>query len=227
MERSLSFSQTRRERPKSATVSHRAITPTARPSKAHLEARADPKGFFTYQWPVQVEASQLAGSLIKEAPPRVVAPPGMRRPRSAAPHRRMPDPPAVSFAPYRKLQMPEPMPGDWWLRTQYDNGAFQLGVIHYPYTQTDRPAQSDIEGFIHRALDHPSVPLNSWNGTSAPHNSVTGRATTSRYGIDMDSYYKSESQRAYEIGDFTEYFVRQARIHSVGVRSEQRIDVTI
>ena len=125
------------------------------------------------------------------------------------------------------LPLPEPMPGNWRNKTQYNQGAFQFGVLNYPYSPVDRLAKADLDGIVHSALDHPAISLTMWNGTSAPHNAITGRATTSRYGMDLDNLYKSEMKRAYEVGDFKAWFDAKASMHTVGVRSEQKIGVGI
>ncbi|KAG8469479.1 hypothetical protein KFE25_005934 [Diacronema lutheri] len=229
MQRSLSFTETSRSRPTSAFYSHRALTPTRRPSDAHLAARAEPKGFLDAKWPVPQKESVFASSAIKDVVYKMqTTPTGMRRARTAKTRAfKPPEAPAVSFAAFRSLPMPEPLPGKWRLRTQYDKGAFQLGVIYYPYTPADRAASADLEGVIHRALDHPVIPLTVWNGTSAPHNSITGRATTSRYGLNLDEWYKSEMKHAYEVKDFKAFLEAKSSMPRVGVRSEQKIGVGI
>jgi hypothetical protein len=179
---------------------------------------------------VPKKAMIYAGSAIKlDETLSALAPKGTRRPRTAGSKqlRKSPSMPATSFAPYRSLPMPEPLPGNWKIRTQYENGAFQLGVINYPYTPADRGAKSDLDGVIHRSLDHPVIPLTMWNGTSAPHNAITGRATTSRFGLDIADWYKSEMKRAYEVTDFAAWHEAKASSHAVGVRSEQKIGVGI
>lgn len=229
MLRSASFSETSRERPKSAVVSHSALTPTRKVSDAYLAARSTPKSFLDQKWPVKQKESVFASSKMNTIDYKMsLIPTGMRRPRKASSMTKAKAQlPEVSFEPYRSLPMPEPLPGNWRIRTQYDKGAFQLGVIHYPYTPADRDAAADLEGVIHRALDHPVIPLTVWNGTSAPHNSITGRATTSRYGIDLTSTYKSEMKHAYEVPDFKAFLVTSSSMPSVGVRSEQKIGVGI
>lgn len=133
----------------------------------------------------------------------------------------------ISFEPYRSLPMPDPAPGNWKIRTHYDQGAFQLGVINYPYTPADRAAKDDLEGVIHRALDHPVIPLTSWNGCSAPHNTVTGRATSSSFGLDLDAWYRSETKRSFNVEDPNEWFEIKSSMPTVGVRSEQKIGTGI
>jgi hypothetical protein len=200
--------------------------------------KADPKSFLDRKWPAPLKETMFAGSLTKaaELTPQPVSAArstarSTARPRSASSTmQRTRTPPVVqptSFMPFRVLPLPEPLPGNWRIKTQYAQGAFQLGVINYPYTPADRGAKADLDGIVHGALDHPSIPLTMWNGTSSPHNTITGRATTSRYGMDLENLYKSEMKRAYEIGDFKAWFEAKAGMHSVGVRSEQKIGVGI
>lgn len=224
-----SFSETIRVRPQSAVISHRALTPSHKVSKAHLRARAQPKGFLDAQWPAKPPESVFASSTMKHVEYKVqTIPTGMRRPHTAKSSSLKPAAvPEVSFAPYRSLPMPEPLPGDWHKRTHYDQGAFQLGVINYPYTPADKGAIEDLEGVIHAALDHATIPLTVWNSTSAPHNAVTGRATSSRYGLNLEAFYTTEMKRAFEVRDYRAFLDAKSRMAPIGVRSEQKIGVGI
>mmetsp|Transcript_13404 Transcript_13404/g.39507 ORF Transcript_13404/g.39507 Transcript_13404/m.39507 type:complete len:233 (+) Transcript_13404:100-798(+) len=224
--RNQSFNETSRVRPHTANVSHRTLTPTLPLTDEQLRAREAPRSFLDGKWPVPEKVELQAGASLRDQslPTRSPIPTGMRvRPKTAQARLSKPKAADVSFLPYRTLPMPEPLPGDWNVRSQYQYGAFQLGVIKYPYTLADKLAAKDLEGVIHRSLDHPVIPLTMWNGCSAPHNAVTGRATSSRYGIDVEAWYKTETRRAYEVPDPKAWLELKANTPSVGARSEQKI----
>lgn len=119
-------------------------------------------------------------------------------------------------------RLPEAPPGDFRRKSHFNNGAFLHGVLKYPFTRQDLLAKEDMEDVVARRLDHPTMPLTASNSVSAPHNTITGSASSSSFLINPRYFYSSESARAFAVSEPKEFLKTSKSAPRVGMRTEQR-----